>query len=123
MRNGFPTRTRRTPRASNCELIQSMAALLGAHTSTCGSRRVVSTIASTSVVVLPVPGGPCTMATSRALRMRFTARFWLSFRLSNRIGAKSRFSGFIVPMSVSRRCTHFSLSNDCARCKASLITW
>ena len=75
MRKGLPTRTRRTPRAISCELIQSMAALLGAHTSTCGSRRVVSTIASTNVVVLPVPGGPCTTDTSRELRMRFTAKF------------------------------------------------
>ena len=62
-----------TPRSTSRSLIQSTAILLCAHTSTWFSRRSVSHMASTSVVVLPVPGGPWTMATSGEPSTRFTA--------------------------------------------------
>ena len=47
-----------TPRSASFSVSKSTAVLLGAHTSTRRSRRMVSRMACTSVVVLPVPGGP-----------------------------------------------------------------
>ena len=62
--------------------------LLCAHTSTWFSRRSVSQMASTSVVVLPVPGGPCTTITSLARSTSFTAFSCVLLSHGKRMGGK-----------------------------------
>ena len=64
-RAGWPRRTACSPWASSRSSRLSTARLLGAQTSTLSPRRTAWRINSTSVVVLPVPGGPWTAATSR----------------------------------------------------------
>ena len=59
--------------------ILSTAVLLGAATTIFCPCNFSCTIASINVVVLPVPGGPCTMHTSLFCSIAFTAFFWLSF--------------------------------------------
>ena len=60
--------------------------LLCAQTSTWLSRISVSLMASTSVVVLPVPGGPWTTATSLARNTSFTARSWVGLSHGKAVG-------------------------------------
>ena len=76
------------PRSTSFSQIQSTAMLLCAQTRTWLSRISVSLIASTRVVVLPVPGGPWTIATSLARNTSFTARSCVSLSQGNDIGAK-----------------------------------
>src|SRR5207247_9685227 len=57
-RAGCPNRTALSPKASSFSSTLSTARLLGAHTSTRCPRRSVWRTISTTVVVLPVPGGP-----------------------------------------------------------------
>ena len=57
-RAGCPSRTTRSPCASSRSKRLSTARLLGAQASTFSPRRTAWRISSTTVVVLPVPGGP-----------------------------------------------------------------
>jgi hypothetical protein len=56
VRHRLAIRITLTPRSASFSVSRSTAVLLGAHTSTRRSRRMVSMIACTNVVVLPVPG-------------------------------------------------------------------
>ncbi len=58
----------------------STATLDGAHARTLTSLRTACRMTSSRVVVLPVPGGPCTMATSGRDSVNSTLLFWLASR-------------------------------------------
>ena len=90
-----------TPRSTSFSAIQSTAVLLCAQTSTCGSRCNVSYMASTSVVVFPVPGGPWTMATSLAQSTRLTADSCVALSQGRRTGYSSRQPVRCVPSRMS----------------------
>ncbi len=70
--------------------------LLCAHTNTWLSRMSVSLMASTSVVVLPVPGGPCTTSTSLALSTSLTACSCVVLSQGKRMGSKESVCGFML---------------------------
>ena len=67
-RAGWPSRTGSSPAASSFSSRLSTAWLLGAQASTVSPRATAWRMNSTTVVVLPVPGGPWMIATSFAAR-------------------------------------------------------
>ena len=87
---GCPKRSTSTPASRSFSVSKSTAELVGAHTRTCRSFSSVRRMACTSVVVLPVPGGPCTTAMSSAARTCRRARFCERLRP----GTKMLSSGF-----------------------------
>ena len=91
------------PRSMSFSEIQSTAMLLCAQTSTWLSRISVSLMASTSVVVFPVPGGPWTTATSFAHSTSLTARSCAGFSQGRRMGEKENLSAFCREQNKSRR--------------------
>ena len=59
-------------------------------------------MASTRVVVLPVPGGPCTTITSLARSTSLTAVSCVGFSHGNRMGWKVSFPAGVAPWKISR---------------------
>ena len=83
----------------------STAIFDGAVASTRSPRPTCWRMISTNTVVLPVPGGPCTSATSSAARAFLTASCWYSFKSlldQTILGTRPR-AGFSSPRNTSRK--------------------
>ena len=104
-RAGCPSRTTRSPKPSSRSKMLSTARLLGAQAKTLRPRRIAWRMTSTTVVVLPVPGGPWISPTSRAERANCTASSCtsLSERSSAPTARSTPNSGCRWPRSTSRR--------------------
>ena len=111
---GLPTRSTFSPSSDSFSLSRSTAVLLGAVTSMRFSPCAMSArMACTSVVVLPVPGGPCTMASSLACSILFTACCCVLFSLGLLYTGTSPLNvGALAPVSIfiSLPSSFFSLS-------------
>ncbi len=122
-RAGCPSRTACSPWASSRSRRLSTARLLGAQTSTLSPRRTAWRISSTSVVVLPVPGGPWTAATSDADRAKRTASRCDGFSVSSR-GVKSDMNANAGAASPSRtRRSSARRSPFAAAARSSACRW